>query len=613
MKHSEGYGYSLRNDPLAGSLLDRIAVTKRAIDKLLILNHNRHMYACGRILILLCLLSFEASMVLADPLPRRPIVIGCDPDFPPYEFVNRSGIPDGLNIDLIRAISDVMGVDIEFSYAPWNDLRHQLTTGQLDILSGVPYTRERKIEFEFAPPHAQVYQSLWVRKDSSIQSLSDLEGRDVLVVRGGIMQNYLIRQTRSEVISVPVDSLEDALRLLAINQYDAALGGTLSGEYLLGRLQVNNLKTVGTPLMTGEYGFAVKKGDKEMLALVTEGLALLKQSGRYKEIYNKWLGPLPSPAQNGLSTQRALKIGGLVLGPLLLILILVLLWSRTLGQQVQVRTAALKLEVAERERAMIELKQHQKQLIQADKLSSIGVLVSGVAHEINNPNALFLLNLPQLQRAWVDIAPILDERFKERGDFDIGRLPYSLMREDIPEMLSEMRDSGGRIKRIVEDLKNFSRQDDSADVGDVNLNQVAKSTLRLVENKIRKATDNFTLQLTENLPPVSGKSQRLEQVVINLLINACQALEDRSQAIVLKTGFSQGDVWLMVQDQGCGIAPENLSKLIDPFFTTRREDGGTGLGLSVSSEIVREHNGHLNFSTTKENGTIVKLSLPRKG
>lgn len=569
------------------------------------------MFIHFRRLLLLITSIFTTQIALADPFPQRPIIIGCDPDFPPYEFVTQEGTPDGLNIDLSLAIAEVMGVEVEFRYAPWNELRHQLNTGQLDILSGVPFTKERKNDFDFVPPHAQVYQSLWVRKDSSVQSLKDLEEQPVVVVKDGVMQQFLIRQTRSTTKNVAVDSLEDALRLLSINKYNAAIGGGLSGEYLLGRLQVNNLKMVGTPLLTEEYGFAVKRGNRAMLTLVTEGLALLKQSGQYKKIYNKWLGPLP--AQQGISPKRVIKVGGLILGPLLLILILVLLWSWALRRQVRLRTAALKLEVAERERAMDELKQHQKQLIQADKLSSLGVLVSGVAHEINNPNALFLFNLPQLQRAWVDIAPILEERYKEYGHFTIGRLPYTQMRDEIPEMLTEMQDSSGRIKRIVEDLKNFSRRNDSAEMTEIDLNQVAQSVLRLVENQIKKATDHFSLKLEEPLPLITGNSQRLEQVVINLLINACQALQERHQSITLRSGFSTHEVWLQVEDQGKGIAPEHMSKLADPFFTTRREDGGTGLGLSVSSSIIREHNGHLNFSTTPEAGTIVKLTLPRKG
>lgn len=554
---------------------------------------------------------FYGGIASADPLPQRPVIIGCDPDFPPYEFVTITGDPDGLNIDLSRAIGEVMGVEVVFRYAPWHELRRQLMTGQLDILSGVPYTPERNSEFDFTPPHAKVYQSLWVRRDSPFQSLDDLEGQKVVVVRDGVMQNYLRQRPELRIEGVAVDSLEDALRLLAINEYDAALGGKLAGEYLLGRLQVDSLKTVGRPLLSEEYGFAVKSGNREILALLTEGLALLKQSGEYKQIFNKWLGPLP--AQEGISLNRMIKVGGLILGPLLIGLALMALWSWTLRRQVRVRTAALKQEVAERERAMNELERHQRQLIQADKLTSLGVLVTGMAHEINNPNALLLLNLPQLQRAWADIAPILEERFKTQGDFSVGRIPYSQMREDIPDMLAEMQTSAGRIKRIVEDLKNFARRDDHAEMTQIDLNRSARAAARLVENPLKKATEHFSLQLQEPLPAVRGNDQRIEQVIVNLLINASQALETRAQAIELRTYATADEVVLEVEDQGRGIAPEHLTQLTDPFFTTRREDGGSGLGLSVSAGIAEEHEGRLEFISALETGTVAKLIIPRKG
>jgi polar amino acid transport system substrate-binding protein len=549
--------------------------------------------------------------VAADPLPQYPIVIGIDPDFPPYEFVTISGESAGLNIDLSRAIGEVMGVEVSFRYAPWHELRRQLMTGQIDILSGVPYTEERDSELDFTPPHAQIYQSLWVRRDSALRDLTDLGGSRVLVVQDGVMQEYLNQRPQLNAQSIPVDSLEDALRLLAIGEYDAAMGGKLSGEYLLGRLQVDSLKTIDRPLLTQEYGFAVKAGNREMLSLITEGLALLKQSGRYRQIFNRWIGPLPQ--QEGISFQRVLRIGALILVPLLLGLTLMVLWSTTLRRQVRQRTAALKQEVAERERAMKELESRQQQLIQADKLASLGVLTSGVAHEINNPNALLLLNLPQLRRAWQDIAPILEQRYREQGDFDLGRIPYSQMRDEIPEMLREMLSSAGRIKRIVADLKDFVRRDEQAAMNSIDLNDVARAAVRLVENPLKNATAHFSLQLQEPLPQVYGNSQRLEQVIINLLLNAAQALESRDQTIELTTCSTPEAIILEVFDQGRGIAPEHLGQLTDPFFTTKREEGGTGLGLSVSTGIVNEHNGSLEFFSTAESGTSVKLSLPRKG
>jgi polar amino acid transport system substrate-binding protein len=562
-------------------------------------------------LILFIAYFFCVTSVAADPGPNNPIIIGCDPDFPPYEFVTISGEPAGLNIDLSHAISESMGNNVRFRYAPKHELRRQLMTGQIDILSGVAYTEDLSHKLDFTPPHAQIYQSLWVRKDSSLRSLSDLKGSKVMVVRGEIMQDYLQQHPQLGVQSIPVDSLEDALRLLSIGEYDAALGGKLSGEYLLGRLQIDQLKTVGKPLLTQEYGFAVKAGNREMLSLVTEGLALLKQSGRYREIFNEWIGPLPQ--QKGISFRRVLNIGALILGPLLIGLALMVLWSTTLRRQVRQRTAALKQEVAEREQAMKELERRQQQLIQADKLASLGVLTSGIAHEINNPNALLLLNLPQLHRAWQDIAPILELHYNNQGDFDLGRIPYSQMRNEIPEMLDEMLASAERIKRIVADLKNFVRRHEQVTMDSLNLNEVAKTAIRLLKNPLEKATKYFSISFQEPLPPIHGNSQRLEQVIVNLLLNAVQSLKNTDQAITLTTFSTAQDIILEVTDQGKGIAPEHMDQLTDPFFTTKRQAGGTGLGLSVSMGIVNEHGGTLEFTSTAGFGTKVKLSLPRKG
>ncbi len=561
-----------------------------------------------RYLLLLFFILFPFYSATADPLPQRPIVIGFDPDLPPYEFIDFDGQAKGLNIDLAQAIGSAMGVDVIYLHAPWQKLRHMLATGQIDILAG-PYNKTWENECDFAPPHAQLYESLWTRKDATISRLEELAGKQVVVVRHGAMQEYLSQHPELDINAIPVASLEDALRLLAIGQYEAVLGATLSGEYLIGRLQVTNVKIAGKPLLTLEYGFMVKKGNTQMLALVTEGLALAKLAGSYKQIYNKWIGLLPT--ETGMAMKRVMKIGAGLLGSFTFILSLILLWTWTLKRQVRMRTADLKLEVAERERAMEQLKKHQQQLIQADKMTSLGVLVSGVAHEINNPNALVLLNLPQLQRAWSDIAPLLEKHYQRQGDFSVGRIPYSQMRDDIPDMLREMYDSSSRIKHIVENLRNFSQRNDTPPMTAVSLNSVAENATQLLANPIAKATAHFTLELSDELPLIRGNQQRLEQIVINLLINACQALENTSQALILRSGRSATEVWLEVEDHGCGIKPEYLSQLSDPFFTTRRESGGTGLGLSISSTIAEEHDGRLEFNSEPGLGTRARLVLPR--
>jgi polar amino acid transport system substrate-binding protein len=179
-------------------------------------------------------------------------------------------------------------------------------------------------------------------------------------------------------------------------------------------------------------------------------------------------------------------------------------------------------------------------------------------------------------------------------------------------LLVEMEESAGRIKRIVDDLKDFARLD-GADLREpVDLNEAVRASVRLVGNAIKNATDHFTLDLAADLPPFVGSLQRIEQVVVNLIMNACQALPDKSKGITVTTGYDSfhGTCTVQVHDQGRGIPPEILPRIIDPFFTTKRESGGTGLGLSICMRIVKSYGGTLEFHSAPGAGTTVTLSLP---
>jgi polar amino acid transport system substrate-binding protein len=246
-------------------------------------------------------------------------------------------------------------------------------------------------------------------------------------------------------------------------------------------------------------------------------------------------------------------------------------------------------------------------------MAALGVLVSGVAHEINNPNGFILLNMPILKAAFLDALEILDEHRARAGAFTLAGLPYTRMRSEIPQMLDEMLAGGRRIKHIVQDLKDFARREDSPTLEPVDVNGVVAAAVRLVDNSIRMATARFSTDLAEGLPKVQGNAQRIEQIIVNLLLNACQALPDAGRAIRLATrNDPRGEaVVVEVSDEGVGIAPEHLPRLTDPFFTTKRETGGTGLGLSVSAGIVKEHGGRLEFSSTVGAGTTATLVLPR--
>ena len=194
----------------------------------------------------------------------------------------------------------------------------------------------------------------------------------------------------------------------------------------------------------------------------------------------------------------------------------------------------------------------------------------------------------------------------------LAGLRYTQMREELPEMLDEMLEGARRIKRIVEDLKDFARREDSPRHEPVDLNAIVRTAARLLDARIRKATRRFELALAEPLPRVLGNAQRIEQVVVKLLLNACEALPDADRAIRVVTEYAReaGAARVAVHDEGVGIPPANLGRLTDPFFTTKRDQGGTGLGLSVSAAIVKEHGGTLEFRSPPGAGTTVVLTLP---
>lgn len=290
-----------------------------------------------------------------------------------------------------------------------------------------------------------------------------------------------------------------------------------------------------------------------------------------------------------------------------------------LEQLVEERTAELEKtnnelqqDIIARKKAEKEAEQRRKQLIEADKMVSLGILVAGVAHEINNPNNFITMNTPILQKTWETFKPILDQHYEENGDFSVGGMPYSEMQTYMPELFSGILDGSERIKKIVLNLKDYARQGISDMDQTVNINEVLKAALTLLANPLKKCTDHLKVTYTENLPTIKGNFQRVEQVLINIIQNACQSLDERSKSIEITTYHDKKDdsVIVSVKDEGSGIPKKYLKRIRDPFFTTKRDTGGTGLGLSISAGIMDEHDGRLAFNSLPDEGTTVSAIFP---
>jgi len=269
-------------------------------------------------------------------------------------------------------------------------------------------------------------------------------------------------------------------------------------------------------------------------------------------------------------------------------------------------------DITERKRAEIAAAIRNEQLIQADKMASLGILVSGVAHEINNPNNYILLNSQLFSKIWKDVAPILEEYFVDNGDFSIAGMPYSTSKEKILQSLDGILKGSERIQTITKGLTEYARSDSGRLNESVDINKVVELAIVITNNMIHKSTTNFSVEYGSNIPLIKGNAQQLEQVVINLINNACQSLKDQTAGIKVSTSYipSQRSVRVKVEDQGVGIAKTDLKHIMDPFFTTKRNMGGTGLGLSVSYNIVKSHGGTLVLSSEPNKGTTARALLP---
>jgi signal transduction histidine kinase len=178
-------------------------------------------------------------------------------------------------------------------------------------------------------------------------------------------------------------------------------------------------------------------------------------------------------------------------------------------------------------------------------------------------------------------------------------------------MITAINHGSRRIKDIVSALKNYSRAGNTT-MGALEINRVVDTTMLLLKHHVKKYTENFVLELDEGIPRILGNSQQLEQVIINLVMNALQSLTDRNQGLSLKTSFSaeQRVVLLTVSDEGCGIPDDVKSRIMEPFFSTRLDSGGTGLGLSITRSIVVAHQGKIDVMSQEGAGTVMTVSLP---
>lgn len=259
-----------------------------------------------------------------------------------------------------------------------------------------------------------------------------------------------------------------------------------------------------------------------------------------------------------------------------------------------------------------EQKGTEKQLVQAQKMEALGTLVAGVAHEINNPINLVLFNLPLLEKMWQDLLPILVVHAQKMPDKKIGGLPPDFVKENLPRLISDMEMAANRVARIVSGLKGFARKSNPAEKSNISVNVAVNNAARLADATLKKSKATMALDLAPDPPVLRANMQNIEQIVLNLIINALESIGHDHGEVGISTKWVQANntIVIKVTDNGRGVNPAVAEKIFDPFVTDRQTVGGTGLGLSVTYNLVKAHKGDIYFESRDGGGTCFTVVLP---
>lgn len=507
--------------------------------------------------------------------PSRPITVGVPNDTYPYSFVDPSGRVQGFAVDLLAAVEATMGLRLERVTGSTTEINGAFERGDLDMIQTYAESPSREAHADFSVPYLTASGSIFVRKDvTGVSRLEDLRGRRVLVHKGSLGEQILRDADLGDTV-VYADSVNDGFTRLAAGEGDATLATRLTGLMVVHQQGIDNVVPVGEPVPGYQvrYCFAVRDGDRQLLARLNEGLAIIERTGVGGDIYHKWFGPVEPRRYSPFAIALAVAVG-------LAVALVVAVWSIM------------------RQRVMAErLRQQEARMHRAQKLEAIGTLSSGIAHDFNNILTTIIGNAELLK---ADLPPA------------------SVM----ADCASDILQAAERARQLVAQVLTFSRQRDPR--------RTVTAIMPVVDEAIRflRATTPSTIAITVTKADESLMAEvdatQLHQALMNVGTNAVYAMRDGQgrldvavQAVTLDAeAASQVHVepgryvCITLRDTGRGIPADVLPRVFDPFFTTKPHGEGTGLGLAVVLAIMHAHQGGVTVTSAVGVGTEVRLYLP---
>ena len=478
-----------------------------------------------RIIVLIVLVLLVNSHVAYGKSHTETYRVAGDIQFPPYEYLDSDGIYKGFNVDLMKAISLVTGMEFQFIPMKWEDAFYSIERGQADIIQGIKESDERRAKFNFTDSLLLNSQSVFVKESNYfINGNSDLVEKRVSILKEDIV--YVELSKIMDITIIQYDTIEEAIAALLDDEVDAMVGNTLTVNYICNENSwIDQVKIVGQTLNEQKYSMAVSKSNPRLLRRLNEGLSEIQNNGMYDALHRKWFG---TPIRN-TNEENEVKIRMLLLSLFILSLIIF---------GVQLINSKLKRIIEEKTR---EEKLLVNELRNYDKLQFMDKIISSLAHEIRNPLTSVKIYTTQMKNK-------LDNK-----EFMLAAA------EDIPEEIDRIDDL---IKEFMEYTSPRKPQ-----IRVLNLKNELENAIKFIKLQIKDIQVELKVPKEIN---IEFDSSHLKQIVLNILLNSKDALIDTKEPSIKICGHYEGDnVNISFADNGSGMDDEALNYIFEPFYTTK--------------------------------------------
>jgi len=536
-----------------------------------------------------CALPARDAKEVAQLDPHLVYRVGFERDIPPYSFADEDGQPTGLVPELLQAIGKVMNLQFEWVAGSTGELRQALERGEIDILPTLPSSTHNEKSFSLSLPHTSVEDGVFVRgaatASKGVSSLADcLAGKQIAVLDNGPALDFLNSlEVKTQKQLEP--TVADALRRLAAGNAECALLPRATGLLLSRELDLKNIRLL--PVQIAEYDrlltFAVARGNLDLLDELEEGTEIVTADGTYVALFSKWA------QYSGHEGRLASRLAWLLL-PVLAITLFSITWTWMLRREVARRT--VELHDAEASKRAVE-----SRIAEAQKLESLTLLAGGVAHDFNN---LLMAMLGNTSLA----------------------LHQSSPDSPIAERLREVQKAGRRAADLCQQMLAYSGRGRFV-IERTDLSKLVEEMSGLLQANLTKRVE-IVRNLASDLPKIEADASQLRQVLMNLVVNASEAVEGTPGTVEIRTGSYDGELpledlggermpvgryaFLEVRDNGVGMDEATRKRIFEPFFTTKFT--GRGLGLAATLGIVRGHRGAVQVESRPGLGTTFRLFFP---